>query len=366
MFRLLKRSTPILLIFMLFHGSPVHAAKTKPGHAGRTGGPPPAKVLISTLRKGLIDPQSEFTGTIYFKEVSNLAAETNGKVKSLYFEEGMRVKRGDVLITLNSAMLKKDIESKKSARAEVISELNKARSDLNRATGLYKKKLLAGKDFDQYKFTMEGLRSRARSLKAEIERLAIELSYKSVRAPFDGIIMRKKVERGDWVNAGTVVATVGNDSDMYLLVNLPQRAIPYIKKGYLAKVDTGDRSYTARVHAIVPQGDIRTRTFPVKLRISNKNKDLYEGMEGSVMLPTGKAIKALLVNRDAVTSVMGQRAVYAVIAGKAVMMPVSVSGFKGSLAGISGRGLKAGMKIVIKGNERLRPGQPVIIINKGK
>jgi RND family efflux transporter MFP subunit len=284
----------------------------------------------------------------------------------LYFEDGMRVKHGDVLITLNSAMLKKDIEAKKSARAEVISELNKARSDLNRATGLYKKKLLAGKDYNQYKYAVEGLRSRSRSLKAEIERLAIELSYKSVRAPFDGIIMRKKVERGDWVNAGTVVATVGNDSEMYLLVNVPQKALPYIKKRSFVKVETGGISYTARVHTIVPQGDIRTRTFPVKLLIPNKNKGLYEGMEGSVMLPVGKAEKALLINRDAVTSVMGQRAVYAVIGGKAVMLPVSVSGFKGSLAGIIGRGLKAGMTIVIKGNERLRPGQPVIIINKGK
>ncbi len=366
MFDYLKRSTPILFIFLLFFCSASHAAEKKSGHGKRPGGPPPAKVLVSTLRQGEIAPESEFTGTIYFKEVSNLAAETDGKVKSLYIEDGMRVKKGAVLIAINSAMLSKEIEAKKASWAEVISDLQKAKSDLRRATGLYKKKLLAGKDYDQYKFTVEGLKSRSRSLKAEIERLAIELSYKSVRAPFDGIVMRKKVERGDWVSAGTVVATVGNDSEMYLVVNVPQKAVPFIKRERQVEVNSGGKQYTARVHAIVPQGDIRTRTFPVKIRIKNRQKGLYEGMEGTVRLPVGKNIKALLINRDAVTSVMGQRAVYGVMKGKAVMLPVSISGFKGSLAGIRGRGLKAGMKIVIKGNERLRPGQPVIIINKGK
>jgi len=366
MFDHIRKFTPILVVFTLLLGSSCYAAQKKHGPEKRPGGPPPAKVMVSTLRAGNISPMSEFTGTIYYKEVSNLAAETTGKVKTLYLDDGMMVKKGDVLITLNSAMLRKEIAAKKAARAEVASEIKKAKSDLGRATDLYKKKLLAAKDFDKYRFDLEGLKSRSLSLKAEIERLAIELAYKSVRAPFDGIIMRKKVERGDWVNPGTVVATVGNNSEMYLVVNVPQKAVPYIRKGFSVKVGSGVSEYRARVHAIIPQGDIRTRTFPVKLRIIDKQHLLYEGMEGSASLPVGREIKSLLINRDAVTSVMGQNAVYGVIGGKAVMIPVSVTGFKGVLAGISGQGLKAGMSIVVKGNERLRPGQPVIIINKGK
>jgi len=362
---MLRKYAPILILALFFYGEAAQCAE-KPGHGKGPGGPPPAKVIVSTLSAGQISPQSEFTGTIYYKEVSNLAAETSGKVRSLSMDDGMRTEKGQVLVSINESMLSKEIEAKKASRAEVISELEKAKNDLARATKLFKKKLLAEKDYDRYRFTADGLKSRSRSLNAEIERLSIELSYKSVRSPFDGIIMRKLVERGDWVNAGTVVARVGNDSEIYLLVNVPQKAVGFIKKGRSATVHSGGKSYAAKVHAIVPQGDIKTRTFPVKLRLRKRVRGLYQGMEGSVRLPVGKKIEALLINRDAVTSVMGQSAVYAVVKGRALMLPVKVRGFKGSLAGVAGARLKAGMKIVIKGNERLRPGQAVVIINKGK
>lgn len=365
----IRRLTPLLFILLLFYGAAAQGAEKGPAKAGKGpggGGPPPAKVVVQALKSGKIAPETKFTGTIYYKEVSNLAAETSGMVKTLLFEEGMKVKKGAVLIEINSKMLSKDIEAKKAARGEVVSELKRAKNDLTRVTELFKKELISEKNFDEYKFTVEGLESRSLSLKAEIERLSIELSYKSVRAPFDGIIMRKKVERGDWVNPGTVVATVGNDSEMYLVVSVPQGAVPYIKKGRPVKVHSGGKDYRAKIHAIVPEGDIRTRTFPVKVVITERVSGLFEGMDGSVRLPVDKEITGLLINRNAVTSVMGQTAVYAVMDGKAVMLPVSVSGFKGSLAGIKGPGLKAGIKIVIKGNERLRPGQPVVVMNKGK
>ncbi len=366
----LRRLTLLLLIFMFLFATASFGAQkgaqTQKKGQGRGAGPPPAKVIVSTLQAGKISPQSMFTGTIYFKEVSKVAAETSGKVKTLYIEDGMRVKKGHLLIAINSAILIKDIEAKRASRGEVIAELKKARKDMSRAEPLYKKKLLSEKDFDKYRFAVDGLKNRSLSLKAEIERLVIERGYKSVRAPFNGIVMRKKVERGDWVNPGSVVATLGNNSEMYLVVNVPQDALPFIKKGNSLTVYTGGRGYKAVVHAIVPEGDIRTRTFPVKLLITENAANLFEGMEGSVRLPVGKEVSGLTINREALTSVMGTQALYAVIKGKAVMIPVGVTGYKGKLAGIKGAGLKAGMKIVTKGNERLRPGQGVIIMNKSK
>lgn len=366
MFAYLKKATPLLLVLLLLCASPASSAGKQSAHGKKQGGPPPSKVLVSILQQGKISPESDFIGTIYFKEVSEVAAETDGRVRSVYFEEGRRVKKGQVLIAISPALLSKEIESKKAARAEVISQLKNAKKDLSRATELFNKKLLAGKDYDKYKFAVEELHNNSLSLKAEIERLGIELSYKSVRSPFDGVVLSKKVERGEWVNPGTVVATVANDSEVYLIVNVPQRAIPFIRRGRPVSVYSDTKVYKGVVHAIIPQGDLRTRTFPVKIRLINRTGALHQGMEAAVSLPVGIEIKALLVNRDAVTSVRGQRAVYAVVEGKALMIPIAVTGFKGGLAGISGRGLKAGMQIVTKGNERLRPGQPVVIINKGK
>lgn len=364
----------MVCFFVLVSAIPALGSDGRPGKRGkpgaRAGGPPPVRVLVQPLSRGLIAPDADFTGTIYFRTVSDVAAETNGKVRAVMFEEGRRVKKGSVLVSLSAERLKKDIEAKKASREEVLAKLAKAEKDLKRADVLFEKRLLPEKDHDQYRFTAEGLRGRARALEAEIERLGIELSYKEIRAPFDGVVLEKKVEKGEWVNPGVVVATLADDSIVDLVVNVPQRALPYIRPGLGVEVGLGERRFRARVFSLIPRGDLRTRTFPVKIRLKNRQKGLGQGMEAHVRLPVGKKVRTFLVNRDALTSFMGRTVVFAALDGKAVMIPVKVTGYRGQLVGISaagpGPGLGPGMAIVIKGNERLRPGQLVIGMKGGK
>ena len=101
-----------------------------------------------------------------------------------------------------------------------------------------------------------------------------------------------------------------------------------------------------------------TRTFPVKIRVANDGT-LAEGMEARVHLPQGVGGKTLIVPRDAIISTRGQVVVWAVIDGKAAPMPVYVVGYRGLSAGVKSKVLKEGMDVVVKGNERLRPDQPV-------
>ncbi len=119
---------------------------------------------------------------------------------------------------------------------------------------------------------------------------------------------------------------------------------------------------TGKVFAVIPRGDIATRTFPVKIRITNSML-LIEGMEARVALPEAKKRKTLIVPRDAVVTMYGNTVVFAVKDSTASLIQVNVIGYKGKTAGINGQGLTEGMKVVIKGNERLRNGQKVNILN---
>jgi multidrug efflux pump subunit AcrA (membrane-fusion protein) len=112
------------------------------------------------------------------------------------------------------------------------------------------------------------------------------------------------------------------------------------------------------VFAVVPRGDIATRTFPVKIRTQN-NHSLIEGMSASVILPTGKRTQALIVPRDAVIHVLGQNVIFTANTSEAGMMPVRIIGYDGLHVGIEAGGLEEGMLVVVDGNERLRDGQPV-------
>ena len=323
-------------------------------------GMPPARVVVSGVFSGFIAPENEYIGTVYYQEVSDVAAEVSGLSEEVRFEEGQRVKKGDVLVVISSDLLDKTIRSAKANYEQVLSDLEKERKNLERAELLFREQLLSEQAYDEQRFNVAGLEKRVLSLKSEAERLEVELSKKTVRSPFDGIVIKRHIETGEWLSPGTAVASIGKDDFADVIAEVPEHVIAYIKKGMDARVITGGSEMTGKVFSIVPKGDVSTRTIPVKVRIRNVS-GLIEGMQARLILPAGNKEKAMIVPRDAVITVSGKTVLFAVVDAKAKMIPVKVAGYTGMNAGVHGEGLRAGMKVVIKGNERLRDGQQVSI-----
>lgn len=326
-------------------------------------GIPPARVVVSDVISGFIAPENEYTGTVYYQEVSDVAAEVSGLSEEVRFEEGQRVKKGDVLVVISSDLLEKTIQSAKANYEQVLSDLEEEGKNLKRAELLFREQLLSEQAYDEQRFNVTGLEKRGLSLKADVERLEVELSKKTVKSPFDGIVIKRHIETGEWLSPGTVAASIGKDDFADIIAEVPEHIIAYVKKGMDARVITGGREVTGKVFSIVPKGDVSTRTIPVKVRIRNVS-GLIEGMQARLILPSGNKEKAMIVPRDAVITVSGKTVVFAAVDAKAKMIPVRVAGYTGMNAGVHGEGLRAGMKVVIKGNERLRDGQSVSVIDK--
>ncbi len=323
---MIKKISVSLFIFILLYSSALYAQEKK------QQGMPPAQVVVSEVSTGMVAPEAEFVGTVYYQEVSDVACEVDGKVEEVSFEEGLRVKKNFVLVKLNSDLVRSDYD--------------KAALDFNRAENLYKEDLISEQAYDERRF--------------EKERLEIIIRKKTIRAPFNGVIIKKHVERGEWLSPGSVVATIARDDVIDIIVEVPESIISIITPGMKVKVKAGEKEINGKIFVIIPQGNISTRTFPVKIRADN-SQSLMEGMEAMVNLPVAKKEKVLIVHRDAVITVFGNTVVFAVIDSKAKMIPVKVIGYKGMKAGIQANGLKEGIKVVVKGNERLRDGQIVKI-----
>ena len=353
-----------LTIFVFFLFLPL-----SPSFLFAQGGPPgktpPAAVVVSDVTAGFIAPETEFVGTVFYLEVSEVAAEVNGRIEEVNFEEGHRIKAGKVLVTLNADLLQKTLKGTKASYEQSLSELEKARSDFQRFESLYKKQVVPQQVYDEHRFRVDGLEKKAASLKAEVERLEIELQKKTIRAPFDGVVLKKNVDRGEWLSPGSAVATLARDEIVDILVNVPEEIMRFIRSGTEVRVRAGGKENQGKVFAIIPQGDIATRTFPVKIRMNN-TPSLAEGMEARVSLPTNNRRKTLIVPRDAVLHLFGRNVVFAIIDSKARMMPVKVIGYQGNQAGVEGEGLAEGMKVVTKGNERLQEGQAVTVLNRNR
>ncbi|MBE9504279.1 MAG: efflux RND transporter periplasmic adaptor subunit, partial [Proteobacteria bacterium] len=301
------------------------------------------------------------SGTVYYKEVSNVACEVRGRVDTVNVEEGSRVKKGDLLVKLNSDILEKSLEAANASLSQAGNDLEKAKNDLKRIENLYKENSIAQQTYDDHTFNVKGLGNRVASLAADAGRLNIEVSKTRIVAPFSGIVISRQVDRGEWCSDGAVVALVAYDKVIDVVVDVPEEIIMHVKKGMKVNLRVAGNELKGKVAAIIPRGDISTRTFPVKIRAKNR-LSLVEGMEGIARLPAGKKEESLLVHRDAIIRKFGKTIVFTVIDSKAKSIPVNITGYQGELVGLRAENLKAGMKVIIKGNERVREGQPVIVI----
>ena len=321
-------------------------------------GPPPASVSVAEVKNGRVAPQSEFIATVFYQEISETASEISGLASEVRFEEGQRVKEGQVLVVLRSDILRKRLQAAKSNFEQAMSELEIARIDLKRREKLFEKKSISEQTYDENRYRVIGSEKRAASLNAQVEQLVIELRKKIIRAPFDGVVIKRHVDRGEWISEGETVAVIGKDDVIDIVAELPEKIIAYVKIGMSVSAAANGNKFSGTVVAIVPKGDVSTRTFPVKIRTPNQFS-LIEGMSATVTLPKGEIERTLIVPRDAVITKFGKTVVFTAVDSKATMLPVRVIGFEDLEAGVAAPGLKEGMFVIVEGNERLRDGQAV-------
>jgi len=319
---------------------------------------PPSPVVVDKITSGDMAPQTEFIGTVYFTETSNVAAEVDGKVVALNVQEGQRVKRGASLVVLSSDILNSTIDNARALLEQSKADADLAKRENERTTKLYKSQTVAEGEYDSKRLAALASEKRMIAAKAILSRLEMEKAKKTIRAPYSGVVLERKMFRGEWVSKGSVVLQMARDDEFDVVVNAPREAFGVVKPGLKVTIKAAGKDMSGEVFAAIPKGDVATRTFPVKIRVKNDGS-LAQGMEARVVLPKGIGGKTLIVPRDAIISSRGQMVVWTVVKGQAIPQPVYVVGYRGMMAGVKSKDLKEGMDVVVKGNERLQPQQPV-------
>lgn len=332
-------------------------------------GAPPAKVVTAKAVSGRVNPTQQFIGTVYFPEVAKVAAEVSGRVELLDIETGSRVKAGQRLVALSTDIATKELESSRASHQRLLSQLEIARIELGRMEQLIKTRTVAVQEYDQARFLVQRLEREAASLEASADLLEIKLRKAQPAAPFDGVVLERHVGRGEWLSPGTAIATIARDDYVDVLVELPAPVLAFVPMDGELTMTVGGRERLGRVSAIIPAGNVATRTFPLKIRVTDVGAPpvpLVQGMEARVDVPSGDQVDAVLVPRDAVMLTQGRHQLWVNAQGAAAPVPVEVLAYKGSQAALraleNGGVLHDGVEVVIKGNERLRPGQPLDIV----
>jgi RND family efflux transporter MFP subunit len=327
-------------------------------------GPPAVPVRVAAVQERIVSEQISLIGTTESIRESTVASEVSGRVESFHAKAGDFVTENSPLAVLSSSDLKLRLKGAVAGREAIKAKLVLANKELDRITTLKDTNSVAAKQYDEAYFNQSVLTQELLKSDAEIERLAYELSQKNVVAPFAGYIAEEHTQVGEWVNMGGAIVNLVDLSSILIKVDVPEKYVVKIAKK--SKVDVvikslANHSLSAVVTTVLPKGSAATRTFPVHIKLSNAGLKIKSGMEAIVKFNVGEKRNALLVPKDAVVTAGSQRIVYMVNSGTVLPVPIKVLGYYGGDAAIEG-GLKTGQQVVIRGNERLRPGQAVQVI----
>jgi RND family efflux transporter MFP subunit len=316
-----------------------------------------ASVVTQPVTKGSLNIEQNFNGNISFNQKSRLAAESSGLIKEVLFDETDEVKKGTVLLKIDSEILDAKIKAIEASIKEVSYSLEKAKLDFKRYEVLLKKQSVSKQKYDEFYFNKLGLEQKLISLESTLRASEIEKDKKSLRAPFSGFISKRNVEVGEWLSAGKQVALLINPSKIDITVHLPSSFIKTIRKDKIIFVNINNKKYKAKVLGVLLQGNEKTRTFPFKLRLLETKDRFFDGMQVSLKLEKSTTKDVLLVSRDAVINRFGKDIVFIKKDNKAKMIKVKVLGFQKDKVAVYSENLHVEDEVIIKGNERIFPNQ---------
>lgn len=355
----LRHTWPVLVLGMV-----TMAACSEQQAATPPQGPPPTPVRVASVLMQEVKQTVTLVGSVEPWKRSVVASEVEGIVHAFPAEEGMKVRRGQVLAQLRTRTWRIQLDSALAAHREAKTRHRQAKRDLNRIHVLFAKKLVTQKQFDDALAEEDALRERRAQLGAEIRRVRDLIIKSRILAPFDGWITQEFTEIGQWVEEGGEIIEMVDLSHVQVEVPLPERYVHYVQiRDPVTAVFDGLRGVVAqgRVFSVIAQADRAARTFPVKVDIPNPSLAIKSGMVSRVTLPVGHAHKGLVIPKDALVLRGGKEFVFLVNEGTVQQVPVTpVMHFDDHLE-ITGE-LQKGMTVVVEGNERLFPGQPVRIL----
>ena len=321
---------------------------------------PPASVVVSQVVKETVAETQSVIGTLFYNRTSEVSSEVTGLVEKVLVEKGDQVQEGDILVRLDTKLLDSDIALKKTRISQNELRMENTRKHFNRLEALYKESGVSEKDYDDALFTFQDAQLEKQAREQELANLLIKKERSVIRAPFNGIILSKGVDTGAWVQQGKKLVAVGSSDDLFVRAPIGESMLRYLQKGKELSVTLNafEREVQGVVEAIDPMADVKTKTIFVKIRIPAQ-EIVAENMSATVQLPASTKKELSIIPRVAVIKFQGKDFIYTIKDDKAAIVPVHIVAFMGEKVGVDSPHIVAGMPVVIEGNERLRPDQPV-------
>ena len=330
--------------------------------------------------KVVVEPLVE-TAPVFGRLVSRMrgsvAAQTVGAVTEMRVQVGDRVAKGDVLAVLDIEKLTSERDAR-AATADAVAaravaagarlervEQEIARYEKLRRSAAFSKARFQDKEQERawLRSELDAARAQLVQARAGLALAEMDLARGTVRAPYDGVVTALHTEIGSYLKEGGAVVALVNDRKLEIEADVPAARIAALAPGAEVVLLLPDGTkHRARVRAVVPDENAMTRTRLVRFTpdFGQTAVPLAANAAATVVLPVGDAAPALTVHKDAIVRQGQQALVFVAKEGKADRRRVRLGRASGARFEVLD-GLAEGDLAIVRGNERLRPGQPVLV-----
>ncbi len=327
--------------------------------AGEHFAPPPESVSSARVERGEWEAARSAIGTLVAARGVTLATELPGTVREISFESGSFVRKGTVLVRLDTST-----EQAQLAAAQADAEL--ARVSVERARTLRRNESNSPADLD-------AAEARAKQANAAVATLRANIAKKTIRAPFDGRISIRQVELGQVVAPGTPIASLQSVSPIYAEFWVPQQELAELRTGQRARVRTDaypDASWNGEITTVNTEVDVATRNVRVRATFANPDGRLRPGMFANVEILSSEKRPVLMIPATAVMFAPYGDSVFAIEekkdekTGRTALVVrqkfVRLGDRRGDFVAVAS-GLEAGERVVANGAFKLRNGMTVAV-----
>ncbi|MGK7294962.1 MAG: efflux RND transporter periplasmic adaptor subunit [Candidatus Wenzhouxiangella sp. M2_3B_020] len=317
-----------------------------------------APVEVDEARLMAMAPTMQVAGTVLSRSDAFLSAEVEGRLLEVA-EVGESFDEGDVLARVEDTRLQLRAGELEAEIESVEARLKFLEAELVRYQRLAADNLASRTQIEQTRSERDVAQGDLAVARSRLAQVADEIDRTRIRAPFPGVVAQRLVQAGERVSPGTQVMRIYNPNNLEVVARAPLSFYRYVQPGDELAVRVNEEVIPAALRTIVSQGTEQSHVFELRLDLDER---LPVGQAVRVTVPTADVREVLAVPRDALV-LRGSGTSVFIVDDENTARRVNVAVGIGSKNMIEVKGpIQAGDRVVIRGNERLREGQSIEVI----
>ncbi len=320
--------------------------------------PSPSPVSAVSIDDEPFSEKRSFFGQVRAVSDARLGAAESGRVRKVHVVEGDTVKKGQLLVELDDQLARVQLSEAMASRKQTNARSEQAKFEVERYGKLREEQVVSELEASRKQSEAQTLEAVAQEDAARVEREAERLRRHRITAPFDGTVTELVVDPGDWLNAGEVALQLVTSGHVEVDVHVPASMLDSLDRVEEVTVSYGQRRVPARVASAVDALDPETRTALLRVTPQEDAPGLRVGAGVYVQFVVVPD-EGINIPRDAIVYGVAKPRVFLLEAGKAEPVNVEILATSDDRALVKAEELEVGKRLIVRGNERLRPGQAV-------